>query len=126
MRKEENETTHQFDVWHIAKNIMKTIHAVNKKKSCNVPQKWRKSVSNHFWWAYVNLEGNEELLLKKWLSVLFHIQSKHKWRTGKLFKKRSHPRLTKEEVETKDWLNADYKLFKGLQNIFTDENTLKD
>ena len=72
MKEEENETTHQFDVWRFAKNIIKAIYAVSKKKSCNVLQKLRKSVSNRFWWAYATR-----------LSVLFHIQNKHKWRTGK-------------------------------------------
>ena len=40
-----------------------------KKKSCDVPQKWRKYISNHFWWVCVTSEGGEELLHEKWLSV---------------------------------------------------------
>lgn len=126
MREEEAEITHQFDVWHFAKNIKKKIDAVSKKKSCTILQKWRKSISNHFWWACATSEGDEELLREKWLSVLFHIQNKHKWRTGKRFKKCNHRRLTKKEVKAKEWLSADSEAFKALQNIVTDENTLKD
>ena len=47
MREEETEIIHQFAVWSFGNNTMKKINAVSKKKSCNVLQKWRKSISNH-------------------------------------------------------------------------------
>ena len=40
MREEESKIIHQFDVWHFVKN-----------KLCENLQKWKKSISNHFWWA---------------------------------------------------------------------------
>ena len=52
-------------------------------------------------------EGDKQLFCEKWLSVLFQIQSKHKWRTGKRSKKCSHLHVTKKDVKAKDWLNAD-------------------
>ena len=70
-------------------------------------------------------EGDEELLCEKWLSVLFHIQNKHKWRTGKGFIKCSHRRLTKRQVKAK-LLDVEFEPFQALQNMVTDENTLKD
>ena len=105
---------------------MKNIDAVSKKKSCNILQKWRKFISNHFWWTCATSEGYEELLCEKWLSVLFHIQNKHKWRTGKRFKKCSHRRLTKRQVKAKDWLDVEFEQFQALQNMVTGDNTLKD
>ena len=52
---------------------------------------------------------------------LFHVQSIHKWRTDKQFKKCEHPGLMKKEVKTKDWLSADSDEFKALQKIVTDK-----
>ena len=49
----------------------------------------------------VRPEGDKELLREKCLSVLFHIQNKHKWKTGKRFKKCSQRRLAKKEVKSK-------------------------
>ena len=77
MREEESKITHQFDVWHFAKNIKKKLHAVSKKKSCSILQKWIKSISNHFWWTCATSRGDEELLHEKWLTVLFHVQNIH-------------------------------------------------
>ena len=85
MREEESKITHQFDVWHFPKNIKKKLHAVSKKKSCSILQKWIKSISNHFWWACATSRGDKELLREKWLSVLFHVQNIHQWGTSKQF-----------------------------------------
>ena len=44
---------------------MKKIEAVSKKKSCNVLQKWRKPISNYFWWVCVTSKGDKELIRQK-------------------------------------------------------------
>ena len=103
MREEESKITHQFDVWHFAKNIKKKLHA----------QKWIKSISNHFWWACATSRGDEELFCEKWLRVLFHVQNIHQWRTSKQFKKCEHRCVTKKEVKAKEWLTADSEAFKA-------------
>ena len=102
MREEELEITHQFNVWHFVKSIKKRLHKVGKNKSCENPQKWTKSILNHFWRACATCKGDEELLHEKLLSILVHVQNIHKWRTGKLFKKCEHRRLMKKEVKSKD------------------------
>ena len=72
-------------------------------------------------------EGEEELLREKWLRVLFHIQDKHKWRTGKRIKKRCHCGQTKKEFKATDWLNAYSGPFKvSLNTVTVLLNTLKD
>ena len=126
MKEEESKITHQFDVWHFAKNIKKKLHAVGKKKSCSILQKWIKSISNHFWWACATSRGDKKLLQEKWLSVLFHFQNIHQRRTSKQLKKCEHRCLTKKEVKAKEWLTADSEALKALQNIVTDKNILND
>ena len=60
MREKESKITQPFDVWHVVKNIKKRLHKVGKNKSCENSQKWKKSISNHFWWDYATCKGNEE------------------------------------------------------------------
>ena len=40
--------THQFDVWHFAKDIKKKLLVASKKSSCKILEKWIKSIGNHF------------------------------------------------------------------------------
>ena len=122
IREEESKITHQFNVWHFAKNIKKRLHKFAKNKSCENLQKWTKSISNHFWLACATCK---ELLREKWLCVLFHVQNIHKWRTGKQFKRCEHRRLTKKEVKSIDWLRANSEEFKALQKIVSDKKNVE-
>ena len=85
MREEEPIINHQFDVWHFVKNIKTKLLAASKKSSCKIIEKWIKSIGNHFWWSCATCSGDAELLRKKWISVLFHIQNKHTWTGNKKF-----------------------------------------
>ena len=126
LREEEPQINHQFDVWHFAKNIKVKLLAAGKKSSCIALQKWTKSIINHFWWACGTSEGNEELLREKWLSVLFHVQNKHSWTTGSLYRKCSHSKLTKKQVKAKEWLSPSSEAFAALQAIVTSKSILND
>ena len=74
LKEEEPDITHQFDVWHFAKNIKKKLLAASKKSSCKILEKWIKSIGNHFWWSCATCERDAQMLREKWISVLFHIQ----------------------------------------------------
>ena len=64
MREEELEITHQFNVWHFVKNIKKRLHKVDKNKLCENPQKWTKSILNHFWRACATCKGMKNCCMK--------------------------------------------------------------
>ena len=74
LKEEESNITHQFDVWHFAKNIKKKLLAASKKSSCKILEKWIKSIGNHIWWYFATCERDAQMLREKWISVLFHIQ----------------------------------------------------
>ena len=48
LKGEEPNITHQFDVWHFAKNIKKKLLAASKKSSFKILEKWIKLIGNHF------------------------------------------------------------------------------
>jgi hypothetical protein len=49
MRTKFPDITHEFDVWHMAKSLMKKIQA-STKQSTVIPQ-WHRSIRNHLWWS---------------------------------------------------------------------------
>ena len=85
MREEHPNISHQFDVWHVCKNIHKKLLKAAKKKSTSILSKWIKSICNHFWWSCATCSGCEHMLCKEWTSILFHIQSKHNWLANEAF-----------------------------------------
>ena len=58
-----SDISHQFDIWHVGKNIKKKLTTKSLKKDCNDLGKWIKSIINHFWWCCATCEGNEIILL---------------------------------------------------------------
>lgn len=55
--------SHQFDVWHFAKNIKKRLAEKAKLKKHADLQPWIQSVSNHLWWSAATC-GEDAGLLK--------------------------------------------------------------
>ena len=51
MKKVNPHINHQFDVWHLAKNISKKLREKAKKKTCSELMEWINSVTNHLWWS---------------------------------------------------------------------------
>ena len=126
MREEEPDISHQFDVWHFVKSVKKKLRAASKKATCKILEKWIKSIGNHLWWCCATCEGDSELLREKWISVLFHVQNKHRWTGYKKFRKCAHPRLTRKEVKAKEWIHANSEAFDALQKIVLDKKLLED
>lgn len=126
LREEEPDIDHQFDIWHFVKNLKKKLRAAAKKASCKIIEKWIKSIGNHLWWCCATCEGDEELLREKWISVIFHVQNKHRWTGYKKFKKCAHQRLTKKQQKAKEWIKPNTEAFTVLQSIILDPKLLAD
>ncbi len=62
---------------------------------------------------------------EKWISILCHITNKHRWKTGTLFHKCEHARLTREQVKLKKWLKAGSDAHECLQSIVMDKKVLE-
>ena len=66
MRKEKGNIVHQFDVWHVRKNIKKKLAKFRKQKQYGDLNQWIKAAINHLWWCCATSNGNEKLLREKW------------------------------------------------------------
>ena len=90
MREEQPQIDHQFDIWHVCKNIKHKIINASKKKMCHSLLLWSKSIQNHFWWSCATCNGDGELLKEKWLSILLHIQNIHTFVGNQFYKECGH------------------------------------
>ena len=107
------------------KTLKKNLTQSAKKNSCFIINGWIKSICNRLRWCCESVDGDEQLLREKWVSILFHIQNKHSW-TGSnmLFHKCCHPNIP--QYREKAWLNYFLKAFVVLQNIILDKTLLSD
>jgi ribonuclease HI len=126
MRKKHSEITHQYDVWHLSKWVVKKLTKKSKKKEFKDLTDWIQSVSAHFWWSVATCDGNYELLIEKWTSVVNHISNKHSWRHAKHFKKCAHHKLTRREKKEKPWLKPGTAALVALEEIVFNKKLLKD
>lgn len=126
MRKEKKEINHQFDVWHMGKNIKKKLSKLAKQKRNMDLNPWIKSIINHFWWACASCNGNATELKEKWTSILYHITDRHQWKGCHYFKKCAHKKLSQTERSCKPFLKLNSPSFLSLEKVVTDKSLVAD
>ena len=112
---------HQFDIWHMAKNLKKKLLNLGKKKNCEVINSWIKSIIDHFWWLCSTCNDSSDLLNKKWLSLLYRIRGIHQWQIYC-----EHEKLADVQQIKKIWLDEKSKAYTELQGVVNDKALLKD
>lgn len=126
MEKEYSHIKHQYDVWHLAKSVVKKLNKKAKTKQCEELSKWIQSVSNHLWWCAATCNGNAVILKEKWVSILHHVRNKHSWNNTTHFKKCAHPRLRRRDARQKCWLKPGSAAFVALEEVILNPRLLKD
>ena len=51
MRKQRQHISHQFDVWHMSKSIMKRLGKIADTKQGSELRQWIPAINNHMWWS---------------------------------------------------------------------------
>ena len=120
--------SHQYDVWHMAKGVVKQLTQKGKLKHCERLLLWIQSISNHLWWAAQTCNGGAQLLTEKWTSIVYHISNVHEWNGGKdsKFNKCVHLTLPIEEQRSKKWLRSGSLVHTTLKNVVCNKNLLRD
>ena len=108
MKSDYSHISHQYDVWHMAKSVVKQLTQKGKLKHCERLLPWIQSISNHLWWAAQTCNGDAQLLTEKWTSIVYHVSNVHEWNGGKdsKFNKCVHLTLHIEEQRSKKWLRS--------------------
>lgn len=72
------QTTHYFDIWHVARSINNKLLKASQEKGCEIIKDWMRGVKTHLYWCVTStLDGFEKLILAKSKSFLGHIRNKH-------------------------------------------------
>ena len=83
MKSDYSHISHQYDVWHMAKGVVKQLTQKGKLKHCERLLPWIQSISNHLWWAAQTCNRDAQLLTEKWTSIVYHVSNVHEWNGGK-------------------------------------------
>lgn len=124
MREEYPQIQHQFDVWHLAKSVIKKLGKRAKKvEGLSV---WMQSVSNHLWWCSMSCNSSADVLLEKWESIVYHTVNIHSWNDKKHFHACEHPPLAENDRKGKAWLRVGSEAHDVLKKVVLDKLLLKD
>jgi len=123
LRQEYPEISHQFDVWHVAKNVGKKLHQKALKKNASDLMPWIHSVTNHLYWSTQTCNGDPNLLREKWTSCIHHIVNIHQW-NGEQMVQCEHE--TADDDDDTDWLTIDSDAHKALKSVVLDKQLLHD
>lgn len=78
--------------------MYRKLHAISKKRLCDVVGEWSHSISNHLYWCAASSNGNGDLISQKWLSILNNVVDVHEGH-GDLY-----PRCLHGPLDDRDWL----------------------
>lgn len=105
IRESQPETSHFYDIWHVARSINKKVLQASKEKGCEVLSSWMKGIRNHLYWCATSTkQGFHDMILAKWRSFLRHIANKHKDHPNPLVKECAH-----DEIEPREWIKIGRK-----------------
>ena len=125
MKKQYPFINHQYDVWHVSKNITKKLSAKSKAKNCEDLSPWIQSVSNHIWWSSAKCNGDAPLLKEMVTSITHHAVNQHSWESGINFHRCSHDKLSPDDRRETDWLKPGSAAVEALNSVIFDKYFLK-
>ena len=126
MSKDYPHITHQYDVWHLSKWVVKKLTNKAKQKGCEELAPWIQSISNHLWWSAATCDGSVQMLWEKWKSVLDHVSNRHKWSGNSLFHQCCHRRISSSEAKKICWIKPGTTAHLALEEVVLNNKLLKD
>ncbi|KAK3085241.1 hypothetical protein FSP39_000451, partial [Pinctada imbricata] len=91
------------------------------KRYCSQIADWARSISTHMYWEASSSNGNGEIVLQKWQSILNHVCNKHEGH-GDLFPTCQHEEIIKNVC----WLKMGSKVYKELRDVITSNFLMND
>ncbi|XP_066933447.1 uncharacterized protein [Clytia hemisphaerica] len=115
------EFIHQFDPWHMAKNLSKKLVKAAKKKGCEELMKWIPAIVNHLYWCVQKCGQNGEKLVEMFNSCIHHVVDRHEF-PGEHYTKCPHENDTSQY----EWMTAGSLPHEALQRIALHKTFQKD
>lgn len=100
IRESQTDTSHYYDIWHVARSIAKKLLKASKEKGYEVIKDWIKGVRNHLYWCTTSTrQGFQEMILAKWSSFMRHVSNLHTDHPNRFFNECAH-----DEIEPRKWI----------------------
>ena len=125
MNKKYQDINHQFDVWHVAKSVVKKLTQKSLLKGNGDLKPWIQSVSRHLWWSAATCGRDASNLKEKWVSVVNHAANKHSWSDGQHFHKCAHGTLSSRDKKEIQWLKPGSPAHIAFEDVVTNPRLLK-
>ncbi|XP_077564047.1 uncharacterized protein LOC144179529 isoform X2 [Haemaphysalis longicornis] len=117
---EKPEVDHRFDAWHVCKGLNKKLLQAAKSTSCTAISPWSRSLVNHLYFSVKRGDGNGDLAVAVWLSMMNHIQDKHDGHSLQ------YERCQHGDLEPRKWIFPGTQAFDKLTVIVTSKRLLDD
>ncbi|KAE8611309.1 hypothetical protein XENTR_v10012404 [Xenopus tropicalis] len=125
IREEHSEITHRFDACHFAKSLRTKLVKASRRRNCAELCSWIDPTVNHFWWSLKTSNGNVELLLEKWASLVNHVINVHEWPgTTILYHNCAHSQ--REMPCERKWLHRESTAFNTFRSIVLSKRVICD
>ncbi|XP_037516619.1 uncharacterized protein LOC119393581 [Rhipicephalus sanguineus] len=111
---------HTYDAWHVGKGVKKKLTVAAKKSACAALKEWIQPVVNHLYWCVAVSEGDGDLLVAMWKSMLNHVINMHAGHDS------PYPRCLHGDVQNGKWLTPGTPAYARLVSIATEQGLLKD
>jgi len=121
MKQKYPEIEHQFDIWHLSKNVTKKLHKKALSKHATGLMPWIRCINNHLYYCCESCCGDAQLLKEKWISCIHHVVNRHTF-NGERMTQCEH----EETDDDIDWMTIDSGAHKALKSVVLDRRLLKD
>ncbi|XP_049516299.1 uncharacterized protein LOC125942187 [Dermacentor silvarum] len=119
-KSERPEVDHLFDAWHVCKGLNKKLLQAEKSTGCVAIGLWTRSIVNHLYFSVQCGNGNSDLAVAVWMSVMNHVQDKHHGHSL-LYDRCQHGNL-----EPRKWIFPGTHAYDKLSSLLTNKRLLND
>uniref|UniRef100_A0A671R2S6 Uncharacterized protein n=1 Tax=Sinocyclocheilus anshuiensis TaxID=1608454 RepID=A0A671R2S6_9TELE len=103
---------HEFDIWHVAKGLLKKLLSLSRYKDIRDLHPWIKCICNHLWYSCSSCGGDPDV--------------KHSWTQDGMQHRCLHSDLSPEQQRRKRWINNDSHAYHTLETIVLNKGLLND
>ncbi len=112
IRENHPQTSHFYDIGHVARSITKKLLKAGKKKGYEKIIYWVKGIRRHLYWCATSTkQGFEQLILAKWKSFIMHVANRHTNHPDQLFQNCAH-----DELQRRKWIKIGNHLDYGAKS----------
>jgi hypothetical protein len=117
---------HQFDPWHMAKNVNKNLMKLGKKTGNRSLLPWIPHIINHLYWSIQTCNGNGQELRERFLSVIHHVVNRHQFTGNTFYLTCDHEEYSRKEQDERQWLKMGGKAHSALKSVILKPQFTKD